>query len=115
MAQTETPATQMRASAAASYQRQAAACFSAVIRYASRHIGFLAGLLIAAVAIGIAYRYLFDPLEERTAPFYLRSCVHAMGLTFSGWAVFLTSTSTAVGPTSALASRATSPPMKSRT
>jgi adenylate cyclase len=63
---------------------------SAVIRYGSRHFGFLAGLMIAAVVIGIAYRYLFDPLEERTAPFYLRSCVHAMGLTFSGWAVYLT-------------------------
>ena len=80
----------MRASAVASYRRRAAASFSAVIRYASRHFGFLAGLLIAAVAIGIAYRYLLDPIEERTAPFYLRSCVHAMGLTFSGWAVYLT-------------------------
>jgi len=90
LAQTETPATQMRASAGASYRRRAAASFSAVIRYAGRHFGFLAGLLIAAIAIGIAYRYLFDPLEERTVPFYLRSCVHAMGLTFSGWAVYLT-------------------------
>lgn len=89
MAETETPATQMRASAVASCRRRAAASFSAVIR-ASRHLGFLVGLLIAAVAIGIAYRHLFDPLEERTAPFYLRSCVHAMGLSFSGWAVYLT-------------------------
>lgn len=80
----------MRASAVAIYRRWAGASFSAVIRYASRHFGFLAGLLIAAVAIGIAYRYLLDPLKERTVPFYLRSCVHAMGLTFSGWAVYLT-------------------------
>ena len=62
----------------------------AVIRYAGRHLGFLAGLLIAAVAIGVAYRYLFDPLDERTVPFYVRSCIHAMGLTFVGWAVHLT-------------------------
>src|SRR5207248_10422269 len=62
----------------------------AVIRYAGRHLGFLAGLLIAAVAFGVAYRYLFDPLEQRTVPFYIRSCIHAMGLTFAGWAVHLT-------------------------
>jgi class 3 adenylate cyclase len=62
----------------------------AVIRYAGRHLGFLTGLLIVAVAIGVAYRYLFNPLEERTVPFYIRSCIHAMGLTFAGWAVHLT-------------------------
>jgi class 3 adenylate cyclase len=62
----------------------------ALIRYASRHLRFLAGLLIAAIAIGIAYRSLLDPLEERTAPFYIRSCIHAMGLTFAGWAVHRT-------------------------
>jgi hypothetical protein len=62
----------------------------AIIRYAGRHLGFLAGLLIAAVAIGVAYRYLFDLTEERTAPYYIRSCIHAMGLTFAGWAVHLT-------------------------
>jgi hypothetical protein len=61
-----------------------------IIRYAGRHLGFLAGLLIAAVAFGVVYRYLFDPLEERTVPFYIRSCIHAMGLTFAGWAVHLT-------------------------
>jgi class 3 adenylate cyclase len=60
------------------------------IRYAGRHLKFLAGLLIAAVAIGVAYRYLFDRLEERTVPFYIRSCIHAMGVTFAGWAVHLT-------------------------
>jgi adenylate cyclase len=50
----------------------------------------LAGLLIVAVATGVAYRYLFDRLEERTLPYYIRSCIHAMGLTFAGWAVHLT-------------------------
>ena len=43
-----------------------------------------------AVAIGVAYRYVFDRLEERTLPYYIRSCIHAMGLTFAGWAVHLT-------------------------
>lgn len=31
------------------------------MRYAERCLGFLAGLLLAGVAIGIAYRYRFDP------------------------------------------------------
>jgi class 3 adenylate cyclase len=62
----------------------------AVIRYAGRHLGFLAGLLIVAVAIGITYRHLLDPLDEQTVPYYVRSCIHAMGLTFAGWAVHLT-------------------------
>src|ERR1700738_2169741 len=60
-----------------------------VIAYARRHLGFLAGLLIVAVAIGIAYRYLFDPLDERTLPYYLRSCLHAIGLAISGWTVHI--------------------------
>ena len=60
------------------------------IRYARRHLGFLAGLVIAAIAIGIIYRYLFDPLEEREPSCYLRSVLHAVGLAASGWAVHLT-------------------------
>jgi len=70
--------------------RSTPAARPAIVRYANRHLGFLAGLLIAAVAIGVAYRYLFDPLGERTVLFYIRSCIHAMGLTFAGWAVHLT-------------------------
>ena len=70
--------------------RSAAAARPAIIRYAGRHLGFLAGLLIVAVAFGVTYRYLVDPLAERTVPFYIRSCIHAMGLTFVGWAVHLT-------------------------
>jgi class 3 adenylate cyclase len=60
-----------------------------VIRYARRHLGFLAGVVIAAIAIGIIYRYLFDPLEEREPSYYLRSSLHAVGLAVSGWAVHL--------------------------
>jgi hypothetical protein len=80
----------MRAGAAARNGHSVAPSRRAVIRYAGRHLGFLVGLLIAAVAFGIIYRYLFDPLEERTVPYYVRSCIHAMGLTFAGWAVPLT-------------------------
>jgi adenylate cyclase len=80
----------VRAGAAASYGRSAAPSRLAVIRYAGRHLGFLAGLLIAAVAMGIIYRYLFDPLEQRTVPYYIRSCIHAVGLAFTGWAAHLT-------------------------
>ncbi len=80
----------MRAGPVTRRSQSPAASNLAIIRYAARHLGFLAGLLIAAVAIGIAYRYLFDRLEERTVPFYIRSCIHAMGLTFAGWAVHLT-------------------------
>lgn len=60
-----------------------------LMRYAGQHLGFLAGLLLAGVAIGITYRYLFDPLEQRTLPFYIRSSLHAIGLTCCGWAVNL--------------------------
>ncbi|HEX3412895.1 MAG TPA: adenylate/guanylate cyclase domain-containing protein [Stellaceae bacterium] len=70
--------------------RSAAAARPAIIRYAGRHLGFLAVLLIAGVAFGVAYRYLFDPLDEQTVPYYIRSCIHAMGLTFAGWSVHLT-------------------------
>jgi class 3 adenylate cyclase len=46
--------------------------------------------LIVAVAIGITYRYLLDPPDEQTVPYYIRSCIHAMGLALAGWAVHLT-------------------------
>jgi class 3 adenylate cyclase len=90
LAQTETPDTLVRAGAATRRGQTPTAARPAIIRYAGRHLGFLAGLLIVAVAFGVAYRYLFDPLDERTVPFYIRSCVHATGLTFAGWSVHLT-------------------------
>lgn len=62
---------------------------TAAIRHARRHLGFLAGLALAGVAFGISYRYLFDPLEERTPLFFIRSALHAVGLTCAGWAVHL--------------------------
>jgi class 3 adenylate cyclase len=58
-------------------------------RYPHLHLGFLAGVLLTAAAIGIAYRYLFDPLDTRTLPNFIRSALHAIGLACSGWAVYL--------------------------
>ena len=60
-----------------------------VLQYARRHLGFLVGLVVAGVAFGALYRYLFDPLEERTLPFFIRSCLHAVAVICSGWAVQL--------------------------
>ena len=50
---------------------------------------FLAGSLLASAALGIAYRYLIDPLDSGHSPNYFRSALHAVGLAFSGWAVHL--------------------------
>ncbi len=91
MAPTETQYTPCEPLPDASRDRRgAAAPRRSRLGYAGRHLGFLVGLLVAAVAIGIAYRYLFDPLDERTLPYYIRSCLHAIGLTCSGWAVHVT-------------------------
>jgi class 3 adenylate cyclase len=69
--------------------RGIAAPRAAGIGYARLHLGFLAGVLLAAAAIGIAYRYLFDSLDLRTLPNFIRSALHAIGLACSGWAVYL--------------------------
>jgi class 3 adenylate cyclase len=60
---------------------------SAFVRHIRRHFRFLLGLVIAAIVTAIAYRYLLDPIEQRTLPYYTRSSLHAIGLGFSGWAV----------------------------
>src|SRR5215831_1420593 len=55
-------------------------------RYLRRHLGLLASMLVTAIALGIAYRYLFNTLAERTLSFYTRSALHAIGMAFAGWA-----------------------------
>jgi class 3 adenylate cyclase len=70
------------------FGRGAAAPRAAGSGYARLHLGFLAGVLLAAVAIAIAYRYLLDPPDLRTLPNYVRSSLHAIGLACSGWAVY---------------------------
>ena len=72
------------------YGRGTAAPGRVFMRYARRHLGFLAGLLLAGVVLGVAYRYLFDPVDQRTLPYFIRSCLHAIGLTCAGWAVQVT-------------------------
>jgi hypothetical protein len=37
-----------------------------MIRHLRRHLGLLVGMLVAAIALGISYRYLFNTLAERT-------------------------------------------------
>src|SRR5205814_7090128 len=59
----------------------------AMLRHFRRHLGLLAGMLIAAIALGIAYRYLFNTIEERTLSFYARSALHATGMALAGWTV----------------------------
>lgn len=59
----------------------------AMLRYFRRHLGLLAGMLVAAIALGISYRYLFNALEERTPAFYARSALHATGMALAGWTV----------------------------
>jgi len=58
-----------------------------MLRHIRRHLGLLAAMLVAAIVLGVSYRYLFNPLEERTLAFYLRSCAHAIGMAVAGWMV----------------------------
>jgi class 3 adenylate cyclase len=56
---------------------------------AGRHLGFLAGVLVAAAVLGVFYRYLLDPPATRTLANFTRSALHAIGLACSGWALYL--------------------------
>jgi adenylate cyclase len=67
----------------------ATAWLAFLTRYARRHLGFLAGLVIVGAALGIGYRYRFDPLEKRVPSFFLRSALHGIGLAIVGWSVHL--------------------------
>src|SRR5204862_509027 len=58
-----------------------------MLRHFRRHLGLLAGMLIAAIALGIAYRYVFNTIEERTLSYYARSSLHATGMALAGWTV----------------------------
>jgi len=58
-----------------------------MLRHFRRHLGLLAGMLIAAIALGIAYRYVFNTIEGRTLSFYARSALHATGMALAGWTV----------------------------
>src|SRR5271166_4623637 len=71
------------------FDRGTTSSVASVTRYARRHLGFLAGLVTVAVVMGVLYRYLFDPIEERELLYYFRSCLHATGLALAGWVVYL--------------------------
>jgi adenylate cyclase len=51
--------------------------------------------LLAMIGLfgGIAYRYFLDDPSEATLPYYLRSMMHGMGITFAAWGVHLYFTS----------------------
>jgi class 3 adenylate cyclase len=55
------------------------------MRYAARYVRFATGLAVAGFAFGIAYRYLFDPVDQRELAYYARSGLHGIGLALAGW------------------------------
>jgi class 3 adenylate cyclase len=46
-------------------------------------------LTLVGFLMGGLYRHVFDPSNEETIGYYLRSCVHGAALTLSAWAVHL--------------------------
>ena len=58
---------------------------AAVGTHARRHSTFLMGLLVVGFAIGVGYRFLFDPVEARQLANYLRSGTHGVALMLAGW------------------------------
>jgi len=50
-------------------------------------------LAITGLLGGLVYRYFIDDPIERTAPYYLRSSLHGMGITLAAWGVHLYFTS----------------------
>ena len=59
----------------------------AFVRYATQHLGLLAGLLITGFIVGIAYRALVDDPAERELANYVRSGLHGAGLALAVWTV----------------------------
>jgi hypothetical protein len=57
------------------------------VRYAARRPGLLIMFLFSGVIVGIAYRLLIDPAEERDLANYLRSGLHGVGIALAAWAV----------------------------
>src|SRR5215831_12737787 len=57
--------------------------------YARRYLNFLAWLVPFAFFVGVSYRYLLDPSEQRQLANYLRSGTHAVALAIAGWVVQL--------------------------
>ena len=60
---------------------------SIFLRRASRQAGFIAVSLLAGFAVGVALRVMFDPANERTLAFFLRSGIHGAGVALTVWIV----------------------------
>lgn len=55
------------------------------LRYASRRIPYLAGLMLLGFLLGLAYRYHYDPGSERDLGNFLRSGLHGAGISLAAW------------------------------
>jgi hypothetical protein len=53
---------------------------SHLLRQAARQIGVLIASLLAGFAVGVAYRFLFDPAAERDPANFLRSGLQGAGV-----------------------------------
>ena len=60
---------------------------SIFLRRAARETGFIAASLLVGFAVGVAYRFLFDPTGERTLPNFLRSGLQGAGVALTVWTV----------------------------
>ena len=60
---------------------------SIFVRYAARSPGLLAAFLVIGFIVGIAYRFLMNPTDERGLANYLRSGLHGVGIALAAWAV----------------------------
>ena len=57
------------------------------VRQAARQIGILIASLLAGLAIGVAYRFLFDPTDKRDVATFLRSGLQNAGVALTVLAV----------------------------
>ena len=57
------------------------------LRQAARQIGILIASLLAGLAVGVAYRFLFDPAAERDPANFFRSGLQGAGVALAVLAV----------------------------
>lgn len=59
----------------------------AFVHHVFRHRRLLLALLVCGFTVGIAYRLMLDPLDERSFANFLRSGLHGIGIALAAWAV----------------------------